>query len=101
MTSNAIVTLLLGSAVISGIVAAAINGGFNTLLKRAGLRERRLAIAAQLTRLNQERYIEAGRNSPSEMVQLKDPGDVLRFYLAQVDAIAKERSTLPTEWTDR
>jgi hypothetical protein len=71
------------------------------VLKRAELRESRLAIAADLTRLNQERYIEAGRSSaaPSE-VALQDPAQVMRFYLAELDAMAKNRSTLRAEWTE-
>jgi hypothetical protein len=88
MTSSQVVALLLGSAVISGIVGALINGVFNTYLKRWELRESRLKIASELTRLNQERYIEAYRNSPGADVGLQDPATVLRFYLAELDKIA-------------
>lgn len=101
MTPDNVVALLLGSAVISGVVAALTTGLFNTLNKRAELRESRLGIAATLTRLNQERYIEAGRShsAPAE-VSLQDPARVMRYYLAQVDAMAKERSSLKAEWTE-
>jgi hypothetical protein len=100
MTPLNVATLLLGSAVISGIIAALITGVFNALLQRAELRESRLAIAATLTQLNQERYIEAGRNSAGTEVSLQDPASVMRFYLAEVDAMAKDRSGGNAKWTD-
>lgn len=99
MTPGEIAGLLLGSAVVSGIVSSIIGGVFNSRLKRAELRESRLAVAAQLTRLNQERYIEAGRNSPGSQVALQDPGQVMRFYLADLDAMADNRAALKADWS--
>lgn len=99
MTTNEIVALFFGSALVSGIVSATVNGIFNSWLKRAELRESRLAVAATLTRLNQERYIEAGRNTPGSEVALLDPARVLRFYIAELDSIAKNRTALKAEWT--
>lgn len=100
MTNGEVLALLLGSAVISGLVASIISGVFGIFLKRAELRESRLAVAAELTRLNQERYIEAGRNSPGAHMSLQDPAKVMRFYLAELDAMSKDRAALKAEWVE-
>lgn len=98
MSTQDLITLVLGSAVLSSVIAALISGLMNNAAMRANRRESRLAVAAELTRLNQERYIEAGRNTPGAEVALPDPADVLRFYLANLDALDTERQTLPRTW---
>jgi len=70
-------------------------------LKRVETRESRFAVAAELTRLNQERYIEAGRNSPGSEVSLLDPATVMRFYIAELDGMADNRSALNAEWKEK
>ena len=101
MLDQDLIAVVLGSALVSSIVAALIGGLLNATAMRANRREGRLSVAVELTRLNQERNIEAGRNTPGAEVTLPDPADVLRFYLANLDALERERKTLSRDWRPR
>jgi hypothetical protein len=80
-------------------LSSLISGAFAFWTTSKQTRESRLAVAAELTRLNQERYIEAGRNSPGAEMELQDPANVMRFYLAELDAMAKQRAALKADWS--
>lgn len=101
MTLRKVTGLLLGSAVISSIVLSVIGGVFSIRLTHPRWRESRFAVAAELTRLNQDLYIEAGRQLAGSEVSLQDPAQVMRFYIAERDATAGNRYALKAEWTQK
>jgi hypothetical protein len=90
MTTDQIIALILGSAVLGAVVSSIINGIFNYRLKLKDVKEGRMKMALELTRMKREQVLEAARSSGAPIkVTLFDPAVTMSDYLAALDEIGR------------
>jgi len=82
-----LIAVVLSSAAAGALLSSVVNGLFNYRLKKADIKEQRLRMALDLTKLRIDTVIEAQRRS-GRAVQLWDPAVMFADYLAALNEIA-------------